>query len=186
MGCGALVGILGTLAFPKVRQRVGLERTGLIALGIQVTCLISCVVSIFVPGSPFDPGYLFHEHKEPTLLPHCEPDLDNPVPILTMASMATDHVMNKVTSHDMFADDFSTMYRPLPASYIKRIMPSSMQVSVLANMDINTTHTDQGRNCTVVNEDLPTHPNSYISIILLMAGIVTSRFGSFHQHHFAF
>lgn len=58
MAFGAAVGIAGTFAFPKVREKVGLERTGLFALGAQLACLTFCVLSIWLPGSPFDPSFM--------------------------------------------------------------------------------------------------------------------------------
>ncbi|PVD30146.1 hypothetical protein C0Q70_09408 [Pomacea canaliculata] len=54
-GCSAVFGIMGTFAYPIIRRRVGLVRTGIIALSCQVSCLTLCVVSVWMPGSPFDP-----------------------------------------------------------------------------------------------------------------------------------
>ncbi|KAK7508553.1 hypothetical protein BaRGS_00000119 [Batillaria attramentaria] len=56
-GTAALFGIFGTFAYPLIRRRVGLIRTGIIALSCQVSCLTLCVASIWMPGSPFDPYY---------------------------------------------------------------------------------------------------------------------------------
>ena len=52
---GAVFGIVGTLVFPRLRARVGLRRTGLIAFAVDIGCLLLCVGSIFAPGSPFAP-----------------------------------------------------------------------------------------------------------------------------------
>lgn len=57
MGSSAVFGIIGTFAYPIIRHRVGLVRTGLIALSCEVSCLTLCVASIWMPGSPFDPTY---------------------------------------------------------------------------------------------------------------------------------
>ena len=57
MGVSAIFGMLGTFVYPILRRRVGLERTGLLALSAQVTCLSLCVASVWMPGSPFDPTY---------------------------------------------------------------------------------------------------------------------------------
>jgi len=58
-GIGALVGISGTLVFPYLRQRVGIIRTGLLALTLELGFLLLAIVSIWLPGSPFDPvGYV--------------------------------------------------------------------------------------------------------------------------------
>ncbi|KAK1336471.1 LOW QUALITY PROTEIN: hypothetical protein QTO34_002500 [Cnephaeus nilssonii] len=47
-------GILGTVAFTGLRRRCGLVRTGLISGCAQLSCLVLCVVSVFMPGSPLD------------------------------------------------------------------------------------------------------------------------------------
>nr|KAG5714170.1 hypothetical protein BaRGS_018387 [Batillaria attramentaria] len=49
-GTAALFGIFGTFAYPLIRRRVGLIRTGIIALSCQVSCLTLCVASIWMPG----------------------------------------------------------------------------------------------------------------------------------------
>ncbi|XP_059177687.1 solute carrier family 40 member 1-like [Physella acuta] len=54
MGGAGLIGILGTFAYPAMRRWVGLPRTGMIALTLQCACLSMCVVSVWLPGSPFD------------------------------------------------------------------------------------------------------------------------------------
>lgn len=49
---------LGSFFYPVLRSRIGLCRTGLYSLGLQLSCISLCVVSIWLPGSPFDPvGY---------------------------------------------------------------------------------------------------------------------------------
>ena len=57
MGVSAVFGMLGTFIYPIMRRRVGLVRTGLLALSTQVACLSLCVVSVWMPGSPFDPTF---------------------------------------------------------------------------------------------------------------------------------
>ncbi|KAF5903380.1 solute carrier family 40 member 1, partial [Clarias magur] len=54
MGASAVSGICGTVAFTWVRRKCGLIRTGFLAGIVQLSCLMLCVVSVFVPGSPFD------------------------------------------------------------------------------------------------------------------------------------
>ncbi|ELW66604.1 solute carrier family 40 member 1 isoform X1 [Tupaia chinensis] len=54
MGASAITGIMGTVAFTWLRQRCGLVRTGLISGLAQLSCLILCVISVFMPGSPLD------------------------------------------------------------------------------------------------------------------------------------
>ena len=44
----------GSFVYPHLRSRVGLQRTGLIALFAEISCLSLSVASIWLPGSPFD------------------------------------------------------------------------------------------------------------------------------------
>lgn len=55
---GSAAGIIGTIMFVFLRKRVGIVRSGLYALSIQITFLTLCVGSVFAPGSPFDPRFL--------------------------------------------------------------------------------------------------------------------------------
>merc|ERR1712038_9412 len=54
VGVSALVGVLGSLAYPPIRRRVGLERTGLMGMFLLISCSSLAVVSAFLPGSPMN------------------------------------------------------------------------------------------------------------------------------------
>ncbi|XP_045874537.1 solute carrier family 40 member 1 isoform X2 [Meles meles] len=54
MGASAVTGIMGTVVFTWLRRKCGLVRTGLISGFAQLSCLILCVISVFMPGSPLD------------------------------------------------------------------------------------------------------------------------------------
>ncbi|XP_002741254.1 ferroportin-like [Saccoglossus kowalevskii] len=54
MGLGSVFGLLGTALFPRLREKIGLQRTGLWALIMEISCLSLCVISVWAPGSPFD------------------------------------------------------------------------------------------------------------------------------------
>ncbi|KAH9518527.1 hypothetical protein Btru_017057 [Bulinus truncatus] len=54
MALAASFGIFGTFMYPFMRRRLGLARTGIFGLSLQITCLILCVVSVWMPGSKFD------------------------------------------------------------------------------------------------------------------------------------
>ncbi|XP_068184820.1 solute carrier family 40 member 1 [Antennarius striatus] len=54
MGASAVAGICGTVAFTWVRKKCGLIRTGFISGTAQLACLMLCVTSVFVTGSPFN------------------------------------------------------------------------------------------------------------------------------------
>lgn len=50
----ALVGVLSSLAYPAIRKRVGLERTGLMGMFLLISCTSLAVLSAFLPGSPMN------------------------------------------------------------------------------------------------------------------------------------
>lgn len=50
---GSITGILGTVLYPFMRKRIGIERAGLYSLGIEITFLTLCLGSVWAPGSPF-------------------------------------------------------------------------------------------------------------------------------------
>ncbi|XP_066926043.1 ferroportin-like [Clytia hemisphaerica] len=52
MGLGSLFGVFGTLLFPKIRNRLGLVKSGIVGFLLQLSMLVFCVVSIWMPGSP--------------------------------------------------------------------------------------------------------------------------------------
>uniref|UniRef100_A0A8V0YBN6 Solute carrier family 40 member n=1 Tax=Gallus gallus TaxID=9031 RepID=A0A8V0YBN6_CHICK len=54
MGASAITGIMGTVAFTWLRRKCGLIRTGLISGVAQLSCLVLCAISVFMPGSPLD------------------------------------------------------------------------------------------------------------------------------------
>lgn len=55
-GCGAFFGIFGTFAFPLLHNKMNLKLTavGMIGSMCQLTFLTFCVVSLWMPGSPFE------------------------------------------------------------------------------------------------------------------------------------
>lgn len=57
MALAGLTGVIGTLLFPALRKRFGLETTGLIAYSAEISCLILAILSIWAPGSRFDPYF---------------------------------------------------------------------------------------------------------------------------------
>ncbi|XP_078260222.1 solute carrier family 40 member 1 [Rhinoraja longicauda] len=85
MGGSAVTGILGTIAFTWIRRKCGLIRAGFISGVTQFSCLILCVISVFMPGSPLDlsvspftefaSAYLGTNTLMETVLPTSEPQL---------------------------------------------------------------------------------------------------------------
>jgi iron-regulated transporter 1 len=49
------IGIMGSLSFPFFRRRLGAAKVGLVGLWLEIAAISLCVVSIWLPGSPFDP-----------------------------------------------------------------------------------------------------------------------------------
>ncbi|XP_067649629.1 ferroportin-like [Haliotis asinina] len=153
MGGAAVIGIIGTLAYPALRRCVGLERTGLFALCAQITCLTMCVVSVWMPGSPFNPYYFFEDH---------------PSSNQTTCSPQAMSVNNSLATASTLAVSFNSSYISTAAAGMKTPGVTAMPMSV--NPGNNTT---PGVLDCVEN----TGPESYLSIGLLMAGIITARFG---------
>ncbi|XP_067648892.1 ferroportin-like [Haliotis asinina] len=151
-GGAAVIGILGTLAYPALRRCVGLERTGLFALLAEIACLTMCVVSVWMPGSPFNPYYFFEDH------PSSNQTTCSPQAMSANSSLAT---------ASFPAASFNSSTSTVPAG-IK--IPGVTADPMSINPGNNTTPGVPG--CV---ED--TGPESYLSIGLLMAGIITARFG---------
>lgn len=57
VGVSALVGVAGSLAYPCLRSKIGLERTGLFGMTMLISCSSLAVISNFLPGSPMDLSY---------------------------------------------------------------------------------------------------------------------------------
>jgi len=57
VGISALVGVLGSLAYPLIREKVGLERSGLLGMFLLISTSSLAVLSVFLPGSPLDLTY---------------------------------------------------------------------------------------------------------------------------------
>merc|ERR1719158_2036865 len=63
VGISALVGVAGSLAYPVLRNRVGIERTGLLGMFLLVSCSSLAVISAFLPGSPMDLSFLLNNRS---------------------------------------------------------------------------------------------------------------------------
>ncbi|XP_033640075.1 solute carrier family 40 member 1-like [Asterias rubens] len=82
-GLGSIAGIVGTFTFAQMRRRIGTTRTGLYALSQEIICLCLCVLSIWVPGSPFNPHFYEENSTSPSsststsLYSTAPPDISN-------------------------------------------------------------------------------------------------------------
>ncbi len=113
VGVSAIFGVSGSISFPFFRKYFGLTKTGLIGMTLLILTLVMCVVSIVLPGSPFDPDFLSNLDKS------------------GMAELG-----NRLVS--------------------------------LTPMSSNDTSSDLEQDCQV---------ESFVSVIVLMSGLITARFG---------
>ncbi|KAG7463819.1 hypothetical protein MATL_G00180740 [Megalops atlanticus] len=102
MGASAVSGICGTVAFTWIRKRCGLIRTGFISGMAQLSCLLLCVVSVFMPGSPFDlsvspfQDMLAHLMGDAGSLPEA-----NPTPVSALTTNSQSLVNDSTTPYEM-------------------------------------------------------------------------------------
>lgn len=64
VGISSAIGMLGSISFPFLRKRFNVQRTGLIGFVLLCITLSPCVVSIWLPGSPF----MLYQGKNETAL----------------------------------------------------------------------------------------------------------------------
>jgi len=67
----AVIGILGSIAFPFLRKKLNVTRTGVIGFATLGATFIPTVISIFLPGSPFQ---LVPGHNETHIPPVGQPE----------------------------------------------------------------------------------------------------------------
>ncbi|KAK3603585.1 hypothetical protein CHS0354_017299 [Potamilus streckersoni] len=144
MASGALFGITGTFLFPRIRRKIGLERTGLFGLGAQIFSLCFCVASVFAPGSPFDPFYFQRPPKHVNVCNQTMP-----------GSNVTNSVTLNVTSSSF---------------YLLNQAGSSLPAGDMGVTSNNETEVQSSLLCL-------SEPRSYISISLLLGGIIAARCG---------
>ncbi|XP_035265618.1 solute carrier family 40 member 1 [Anguilla anguilla] len=96
MGASAISGICGTVAFTWMRKRCGLIRTGFISGLAQLSCLLLCVVSVFMPGSPFDLTVSPFQDMDDGTLPEA-----NPTPLAVLTTELQRLVNGSTTMYEM-------------------------------------------------------------------------------------
>lgn len=140
MAAGAIVGILGTVVYPHIRKRIGLERTGLFGFLAEIFVLTLCVAAVWAPGSPFDPLFRSRVPKVETIIStKCE-------------NSSNIGIVNETIVFIGNETDLGYNYTDF----------------ILANESAICNETDSGES---------EGPESYISISLLMGGIIAARFG---------
>ncbi len=66
VGASAIFGVVGSLTYPVLRKKIGLNKTGIIGVFCQVSALSVCVISIWLAGSPFDLYYFQNNNSDMT------------------------------------------------------------------------------------------------------------------------
>ncbi len=147
-GIGSLMGIIGTFLFPRVRKRVGLVRTGVVSFILQWSMLIFCVVSIWTPGSPSD---LYPKHNH-----------------LWQKHGKELHVINTTDIPSSRMPSTSLVLGLKPNGNPSSIFSTGVASTAVSSTKIPAKNTDP-----VIKQE----KFSYISISLLMTGLLLSRIG---------
>ncbi|WAR02398.1 S40A1-like protein, partial [Mya arenaria] len=147
MAAGSVTGILGTVLYPIFHRRIGLQRTGLFSYLFEISFLCLCVASVWAPGSPFDPTFSLIKRDTTKNCSHT--DVNS---------------VNTISNNSVpMTNTTSVIYTPLQDN-------TSLSGEV-KNLSVDMNSTDR----EVVSETCHTGPHSYISIILLMSGIIGAR-----------
>ena len=195
-GVGSLFGVFATFIYPRLRNAVGVVRCGLFSMSFQFSCLLLCVAAVFAPGSPL---FLLPENYRQVPVPVCKPTY-NTAPTSITACMNQEPSNTSFTAlrpsnlPDM-AGRVSSPYRNSTVRPTSTLMKSSsvnvLNVTTLSPktelispskptmLSLSSSISPSNRNCSSSTTALPTssYSISYISIGLLLAGIVTSRLG---------
>lgn len=195
-GVGSLFGVFATFIYPRLRNAVGVVRCGLFSMSFQFSCLLLCVAAVFAPGSPF---FLLAENYRQVPLPVCKPTY-NRAPTSITACMNQEPSNTSLTA--LRPSNLPDMARNISSAYLNStvrptstLMKSSsfsvLNVTTLSPkttlispskttmLSLSSSISPSNRNCSSSTTALPTssYNISYISIGLLLAGIVTSRLG---------
>ncbi|XP_028398735.1 solute carrier family 40 member 1-like [Dendronephthya gigantea] len=185
-GAGALTGILGTFIFPQLRKMFGLVKTGMISNSVQLFFLMFCVAAVWAPGHPghlLDPNY-----HDDTISRNGEIILRNRSVLSTKSLVSSISVTPSlfdaqsslilrptVTKHQN--SSFSSNYSVFISS--KSINPSSsIPLSLITSIPAAFNATNTGNDTKGDTKRSHNHKDSnFISLGLLMGGIVMSRIG---------
>ena len=188
-GVGSLFGVFATFVFPMLRNAFGVVRCGLFSMSLQFSCLLLCVAAVFAPGSPF--FLLPQSLRVDTVTHQCTATLSSsslpqcgevhlPTPMVTPTFQRM--VMTKELSSRHAIPSYNTVYVNSTVTPTSSLVKSSFAVFINASKTSSTstifpsvTPTQSCSNAT----EAPTLSKSfsYVSIALLLAGIVTSRLG---------
>ena len=141
----AVTGIVATFMFPVMRERIGLIRTGLFNAFFQISTLVLCIASVFVPGSPF---FVLPVNQE------------QQVSVTSQPQTTTDTAFSFISANDSVS-----------AGAVTSPTPDMFQNSTSAGSE--NSGTDLLFKCLEGVDP----PSSYLSVSLLMAGIILARIG---------
>uniref|UniRef100_A0A0N5BXY5 Solute carrier family 40 member n=1 Tax=Strongyloides papillosus TaxID=174720 RepID=A0A0N5BXY5_STREA len=65
---GSALGVLSAFSYPFIQKRIGTEKTSFLGFVFQISCLLLTIVSIFLPGSPFNPKEFYETFNFSTWL----------------------------------------------------------------------------------------------------------------------
>ena len=198
-GVGSLFGVFATFVFPMLRNAVGVVRCGLVSMSLQFSCLLLCVAAVFAPGSPF--FLLPQSLRVDTVTHQCTATLSSsslpqcgeahlPTPMVTPTfqrmvmtkELANTSMSSVLPSSSRAIPSYHTVYVNSTVTPTSSLVKSSFAVFINASKTSSTstifptvTPTQSCSNAT----EAPTFSKafSYVSIALLLAGIVTSRLG---------
>ena len=194
-GVGSLFGVFATFIYPRLRNAVGVVRCGLFSMSFQFSCLLLCVAAVFAPGSPF---FLLSENYRQVPLPVCKPTYHTaPTSITACMNQEPSNTSFTALRPSNLSDMAGKVSSPSlnatvrPTSTLMKSSVTVLNVTTLSPktelifpskptmLSLSSSISSSNRNCSSSTTALPTssYSISYISIGLLLAGIVTSRLG---------
>ena len=176
MALGAITGIIGTFAFTRIRKRIGIERTGLIAFSAEIICLTLCVAAVWAPGSPFDPGYFLKSGSR--ISKNCTQE---PTESHNISKRYISYPEEGISEgrheryHDFVQNTQGNNYRLFKRS-AQNVSYETSGMNLTAGILLVNDSRPQETGCADADSIYPT---SKVSIALMMAGIISSRIGRY-------
>lgn len=198
-GVGSLFGLLATFVFPRLRDSVGLVRSGLFSMSLQFTCLLFCAAAVFAPGSPF---FLLPRNSKPIpSMQYCALSHTTVAASCSVSSLAFPSATPKLRNFHVSKTTINVVQAASTSSQVLK-SSSTVAVNATARASQNTSLPSGNTIPSVISPTKATGGNfsialqpqnysssteapsskyaqtfSHISIGLLLAGIVTSRLG---------
>ncbi|XP_032241201.1 solute carrier family 40 member 1 [Nematostella vectensis] len=218
-GVGALFGIAATFVFPKLRDSIGLVRSGLFSMSAQFICVLLCLGAVLAPGSPFEllpdswryhgnviarntsttvaignctlSGYTFTRHPRFNLDLELNATGAESIGLEYNTTVGVSTILP--SPYSLETTDFVSITPHLYTSATKLPTDATIASStfaaiftpsptILASATLSSLHPSNSsfpNNCTSYTKHtvVKSYNFSYVSVILLLSGIITSRFG---------